>query len=234
MIGYTTYNGANFSDFAVPTMTNNALTSNQTAFLVNNAVSKEIDVQVTGNPGGIVTWGAATNIVGDTDVFNVGTGSYAYDFSNSTQTVNGVTFTGSASIGSVTGNAGGSVTLTSFTSSNTTAFTVTGLSASYGGMLKGASYATTTSALTVTLNNLTSGHVYATQFWVNDGRGGTNGSRTETIEKHRRNTGTLHFGSTTAGVLGQYALGGFAGDSALPGIYRYRQCSGPNRRHPGA
>ncbi len=71
LIGYTSYNGTNFSDFTVGTITSK--TSNQTAFLINNTGSSEIDLQITGNTAGIINWGAAKTIAGNADVFNIGT-----------------------------------------------------------------------------------------------------------------------------------------------------------------
>src|SRR6476469_7412745 len=44
-----------------------------------------------------VAWNPPATLSGDADVFNAGTANYAYDLNNSTQTVNGVTFTGSSS-----------------------------------------------------------------------------------------------------------------------------------------
>src|SRR6185436_14817474 len=92
--------------------------------------------------GASISWSAATTITADTDVSTVGTFVYGYCFSNSTQTVNGVTFTGTNSTGAV----GANVVLTGITgSNNTTAFSSTSnpfaaLSLAYKGMLTGASY----------------------------------------------------------------------------------------------
>jgi hypothetical protein len=79
-------------------------------------------------------------------------------------------------------------------------------------MLAGASY-NNGPAATITLNSLTSGHRYATQFWVTDTR--TTGSgRTETVTSIGGNTITLDYNDTNAaGGLGQFATGVFPANS---------------------
>ncbi len=164
----------------------------------------------------VITWGAPITAAADTDVLTAGSFNYAYDLSNTTQAVNGVTFTGSNSASSL----GGNVSLSGLPSNNTSAFGSAsgspwnGLSAAYHNILKGGDY-NTGAAATVTLNNLTSGHAYATQFWVNDNRSCC-GSRTETITGGGGNTVALNYnnlGNTNGGV-GQYTLGGFVADAA--------------------
>ena len=157
-----------------------------------------------------IWWHAPAAITGDADVVTNGTSVYAYDYANSAQTVNGVSFVGANSA-----NAGGNVG-TTLVSYNTTAFTSTaspfaGLSTAYKGILVGAAYATSTSAYTVTLSNLVSGHAYAVQFWVNDPRGAEN-ARTVTLSSLGGNSVVLGFSTgpgTTAGYAGQYCVGLF-------------------------
>jgi fibronectin-binding autotransporter adhesin len=207
-IGYTTYNATNFSDLVGGTA---QLTANQKVLVTNNTSSSEIDLTVVGDTAGVINWGAATTIAGDTDVFNVGASSYAYSFA-STQTVNGVTFTGSGSTGTVTGSAGGSITLSSGLTSNTSAFNsasnpFNSLSAAYKAMLIGADY-NGGGAQTVTLNNLASGHVYATQFWANDPR--PSAGRSLTLTSTGGNSVTvIYSAANVAGSPGQYSIGGF-------------------------
>ncbi len=89
----------------------------------------------------------------------------------------------------------------------------TGLSSSYQTLLSAAEFYDNTGdeSNTVTLNNLTNGHEYATQVWVNDSRGST---RQETINGGG-NTVTLSYDSNSAnGGVGQYTIGGFLANAA--------------------
>ena len=47
--------------------------------------------------------------------------------------------------------------------------------------VQGGVYANNNATLTVTLNNLSPGHNYAVQLWVNDSRSGGTTNRTETV-----------------------------------------------------
>jgi fibronectin-binding autotransporter adhesin len=162
-----------------------------------------------------ITWGAPTTIAGDTDVLNVGAFSYGYDFANSTQTVNGVTFTGTNSTTTV----GANLTLGSLGTSNVSAFTSTSnpfnsLSTAYKAMLIGSSYGANNATATVTLNSLTASHVYAVQFWVNDPR--PVAGRYETLTSSGGNSVILNFSANNvAGSPGQYSIGGFAASAAI-------------------
>ena len=157
----------------------------------------------------VMYWDTATTIAGDTDVSKVGALSYAYDLSNSTQTVNTVVFTGAKSPTAL----GTNVTLGSWNTNSVNAYVgtaapYTGLSAAYKAMLQGGDYTSGATAATVTLNALTSGHQYLTQVWVEDPRAGT--TRTETITSTGGNTVTLDYNSTDAnGGVGQYTKGIF-------------------------
>jgi len=169
-----------------------------------------------------VTWGLPTTVASDSDVITTGTLSYAYTLSNTSPTVNGVTFTGSTSTTAL----GTNVTIagTSLTNS-TTAFgsgavgTAYGnLSTGYQNLLKGADYGGTT-ATTITLKNLTIGKVYAIQTWVNDSRAGATATRTSTITGGGGNSVSLAYytgGTATspAGGVGQYTIGTFTADAA--------------------
>lgn len=168
-----------------------------------------------------VTWGLATTVSSDSDVITTGTFSYAYTLSNTTPTVNGVTFTGSNS----TTTLGPNVTIagTSLTN-NATAFgtgavgTAYGnLSSGYQNLLKGADFGGAT-ATTITLKNLTVGKVYAVQTWVNDSRAGATATRTATITSTGGNSVSLAYyagGTSTspAGGVGQYTIGTFTADA---------------------
>src|SRR5207248_11774 len=83
------------------------------------------------------------------------------------------------------------------------------LSTAYKAVLTGGDYTSAATALTVTLNNLTAGHIYAAQFWVDDSRAAF-GSRVETLASTGGNNATLSYTNTnSAGGLGQYAVGLF-------------------------
>jgi hypothetical protein len=160
-----------------------------------------------------INWSAATTISGDSNVLAAGATNYAYTFSSATQAaVNGVTFTKTASTSTI----GTDVTLSAGLTNNGTTFqsspsagTWNGLSAAYKGMLQGGNYGGT-GAQTVTLQSLTSGHVYATQIWVNDSRS-FGATRTETITSTGGNIVTLDYNSTEInGGVGQFTIGRFA------------------------
>jgi hypothetical protein len=96
-----------------------------------------------------------------------GTLAYAYCWSGTFATVNGVNFTGTTSASS----GGTDVTLTGF-GNNATNFTDSGsasFSTAYQNMLAGANWNGSTGA-TITFNHLTVGHAYVAQFWVGDWR----------------------------------------------------------------
>ncbi|HLH55949.1 MAG TPA: hypothetical protein VKY92_20270 [Verrucomicrobiae bacterium] len=165
--------------------------------------------------GAVITWGTAVNIAGDRDVLNAGTPLYAYSWSGITSTVNGVTFIGSPGI-----NGGTNVLAPAFTNygpayftSKATPFSM--LSTAYSNILIGADYIVGRPA-PVALENLTSGHNYSVQVWVNDPRGPEN-ARSETITSAGGNTNLLRFSvnftNTNPGGPGQYLIGNFTADA---------------------
>jgi hypothetical protein len=161
---------------------------------------------------GVITWDGPVTISGITDVLTNGTAAYAYDWANLNQAVNGVSFTGSSSISA----GGANVTLSGFTIRNGTVFGSSSapfstLPAAYTNILCGADYVDSAAAVTATLNNLTAGHLYAVQVWVNDSRGGGTGTRTETLTSNGGNANTIAYDITAgAGGTGQFAIGIFA------------------------
>jgi len=163
-----------------------------------------------------INWGAGTTIAADSDVLNSGAGSYAYALSGTTRTVNGVAFTGSNSTTAL----GSNVTLAGWSANTNGAYNSTtnpfnALSADYKAILVGGTYTSGATAATVTLNNLTSGRVYATQIWVGDPRSGSTVTRTETVTSTGGNTVTLDYNTTDAGGgLGQYSIGRFMADAS--------------------
>ena len=170
-----------------------------------------------GSSAASITWGTPTTIAGDTDVVTTGVLSYAYDLSNTTTTVNGVTFTGADSTTAL----GGNITLSfpTGTGKSTTTYGSAsgspwnGLSANYKNMLKGGVY-NGGSAATVTLKNLTVGTNYTVQLWVNDNRA-SGASRTQLVDGANQ----MDFNSTdVAGGVGQFITGTFTADAATQAI----------------
>lgn len=166
-----------------------------------------------------IVWGGATTVANDSDILNAGALSYAYTMSNATTTVNGMTFTGSNSTTAL----GTNVTLAAATlTNNATAFGTgtgtpySGLSAAYKNLLAGADYTNAATPITLTLTNLTAGHNYATQIWVNDNRSGI-GQRTVAVTGGGGNAVTLDYNTTAsnvAGGVGQYGIGFFNANAA--------------------
>ena len=148
-----------------------------------------------------ITFGAAHTSAADTDVLNTGTTFLAFAFqnSNSTVTVNGVTFAyanfgtvGNLTTSGFNGGAG------SFTSANAP---FSNLSASYQALLSGGEYVVPSGPATFTVSGLTAGDQYEAQFFVSDPRSFGAG-RAETL------TGgtTLSYNSTGQdGGVGQFA-----------------------------
>jgi hypothetical protein len=109
-----------------------------------------------------IIWDPATTISTDTDIMTTGGLVYAFNASNTSQTVNGVTFTGVSS--QTAWGTGVSLNLAASPGNNVSAFDdggwgAFGGGASYKAMLAGASY-NAGAAATITLNTLTSGHRY--------------------------------------------------------------------------
>ena len=158
-----------------------------------------------------ITWGAPTPISGDTNVSNAGSLLYAYTGGTATA-VNGVAFAAGNS-----GTTWGSVSLSGFGSYNQTVFGSgtgspwSGLTTAYKTVLAGGAWGGATTG-TVTLNGLTSGHSYGVQIWVNDNRGGSEATRSETASSSGGNSVTLAYEANQAaggGGVGQYAVGTF-------------------------
>ena len=161
--------------------------------------------------GGAVVWGANATVSGDADVFTNGVFQYAYNWTGTNATVNGVMFTGTTSANP------GNVSLTGVGSnyrgyaSGSTPFS--NLSTTYRSILVGGEYNAGADTATVMLNNLTAGETYAVQVWVSDPRGGGTIGRTETFSSS--NTVTLAYNVPPAtGGVGQYAIGVFTATSA--------------------
>lgn len=153
-----------------------------------------------------ITWNTPVTIAGDTDVSTTGMVVYAYCWSGTSTTVNGVNFTGTTS----TSSGGTDVTMNNL-GNNYTSFTGSGsasFSAAYQNMLTGGDYNSSASAM-ITFNNLTVGHTYVAQFWVGDWRN-YNTVRSETIKGSASDntTPTLSFQVGSSGS-GTYVIGSF-------------------------
>jgi fibronectin-binding autotransporter adhesin len=162
-----------------------------------------------------ITFGPAGTIQGDLDVLKAGEFIYGFTESNATVTVNGVTFSGG---NSTTDLGGGAISLSGYAGVATTAFTGgaatpwANLSTEYKTLVIGAVYAFNGVA-TVSLNNLTVGHSYATQVWASDPRAGGTATRTDTVTG--ANSVVRDFNSTNAGGgVGQFTTGIFLADAA--------------------
>lgn len=157
-------------------------------------------------------WSTPTTIVGPSDVLTNGTLNYAYNGSGSSATVNGVTFTGvnsSTAWGSGVTLASGWGAISSGAFSGGSSAPWSGLPTSYQTLLQGGAW-NYGGAATVTLNNLSVGHLYSVQFWVNDSRSGATTNRTETLIDAYGNPVTLAYNSTHAqGGVGQFSVGTF-------------------------
>lgn len=159
-----------------------------------------------------INWTVGT-IAADSDVASVGSTVTALNFTGANSTVNGVTFTG---ITSVTG--AGSISLTGINTNNTNAFgALSTLSAGYQATIRGGNYANGATAVTVGLNNLTTGHVYLNQIWVNDSRANFN-TRTETVSSGGNTVTLTYSNNAAANGSGQFATGIFKADSTSQAV----------------
>ncbi len=155
---------------------------------------------------GGITWGTNVTISADSDVFTNGTLLYAYDWANANTTVNGVAFTGTSSANA--GNVSLSGIGSNYGGYSSSSPPFSNLSAAYRSVLAGGEYGNPITA-TVTLNNLTPGHSYAVQVWVDDSRGGAStDGRTEFVQGY--NQATLAYNvSQSSGGVGQFSIGVF-------------------------
>ena len=176
--------------------------------------------------GGIITWGAATTITGDSDVSTNGALIGGGNFSDGdTLTINGATFTAIAygtvffSSGnfeftlSVTGGADGDF------GSGSSPFS--SLSTDYRDLLDSAMYthspSSTPADITMEISKLTIGHQYEFQWWVNDSRNTGDFDRTTTALAGNSVTLQHNVGNAEGGV-GQFAIGTFTADATTQQI----------------
>ncbi|MDD5528095.1 MAG: fibronectin type III domain-containing protein, partial [Patescibacteria group bacterium] len=154
-----------------------------------------------------MTWTGPTAISAGTDVDNSGTTLYAYDWANTSQTVNGVAFTGTNSLA---GSGDGNIT---FTTSAEGIGTDGSTIASYNGII--ANFANFTSAgngnRPVVLHGLTVGHKYRVQVWSSTNNNSSYGTISFT------DTNSLDM-TAAAPVPGQYGYGDFVATAATETI----------------
>ncbi len=134
----------------------------------------------SGAKAAAISWGTPTTIGthGDADVAINGTLEYAYAFGGTgTQTLNGVSFTGTtqANNGSQYTTPGGNLSITSTNGVYGAAFAtnsstpISSISAGYNALINGAAFSPDTNPFNVSLNNLAAG-TYEVQVWVDDSR----------------------------------------------------------------
>ncbi len=212
------FNGTNViagATNAMFTLTSAALTNAGNYSVVVTNFSGSVTSSVASLAFNTMVWSAPATISGAADVATNGTSLCAYNSSGSSATLNGVTFTG---VNSSTAWGSG-VTLAAMDSATTSAFSGgtsapwNNLPSAYKTILQGGAY-NSGANVTVTLNNLTNGHQYAVQVWVNDSRAGSTTNRTEIFPGVSSSTVTLAFNSTyAAGGVGQFALGTFTANA---------------------
>lgn len=169
-----------------------------------------------------IIW-AVGDISGNSNISTNGSGLLAYNFGNTTETINGVTFAqatvSTASSITIGGSNEGAIQFSggqwsqnnaSFGGSSSNPYA--SLSTAYQGFLIGATGAG--GDRDVTLLNLDSGQEYEIQFWSNDSRNiASVWTRTNTFTA--TNSATLDFNVQNAGGgLGQFATGVFTADAA--------------------
>lgn len=156
-----------------------------------------------------IIWGAAQNMVGDSDVLNTGVYLDAATFYTSAVTVNGVTFNPTSA--GLTGTDGIDISISSGGSGAYPSFTtVSPSSVDYSHAVSSIGYiwfsdGTNLSGGTVTISNLTVGQTYRVQAWVRD-------------SADPAAAVTTSFTGTTPVTLsdpsdGQYAIGTFTASS---------------------
>ncbi len=167
-----------------------------------------------------ITWGAATNISGDSDVSKVGLLIGAFNVGASgvpSTTVNGVTFApladtaGSTTIGNFTFAHPGA-TFSSNVQFGSASAPFTSLSADYQSLLRSGSVGSG-SLITITMTGLSVGQTYAFEWWSNDStltpfpRYTTNATSGNTVGLDDNTTGV-------GGGLGRFAIGTFVADGS--------------------
>jgi PEP-CTERM motif len=150
-----------------------------------------------------ITWGAAQNIAGDSDVDTTGTFLGAANFNGIDTTVNGVLFTFVSPFGGTTGP------ITLAPAGNVGSLAPGVGSASYDDLLYGSATAAPAGNVTLTLTGLTVGETYLFQWWSNWGDNvAANVATTAGGASLQANVSNL------VGGAGQFQIGTFIADNA--------------------
>ena len=158
----------------------------------------------------VVTWGAATNISGDSDVSTAGTLFGAFNVNGITTPVNGVTFQNFLAPVGANSSTTGAFTLSSPAFTNNIVFGMGGVSPAYAnllGSLVGAASAT------LNINGLVAGQTYQFEWWSNLSANTALGFPTTTATAGN----AVSLGSNPSGQLGglgQFAIGTFIADAS--------------------
>ena len=166
-----------------------------------------------------ITWSAAQNVSGDSDVATIGTLEYAFNFGTTSvqaTTVNGVAFSafGIATPNSTTVTVGNVTVaespgfLTSYSNLGTGAPAFTNLSSGYQTLLGSGGSAGIPNTITVTLAGLTIGDQYSLQWWSSNNA--MVSGLTTTTATSGSNSVTLNAGAAQG--LGQFVTGTFTAD----------------------
>jgi len=163
-----------------------------------------------------ITWSSPVAIGADSTVLDNGSADWAYAFgASSNTTVNGVTFTGASSLGSVSSNLTFSDTVGDTFDTAGDFGPAGSLSTNYNDILNNGLY-WTSGTITVTLTGLSPGQEYQLQFWVSDVRDYTQEeNRQETLDDGRGDTTVVDFNATQiSGSPGQTVTGEFTATSS--------------------
>ena len=162
-----------------------------------------------------ITWQTPEQITGASDVSTLGLyfGSWApQDGSANTMPVNGVTFQGFSDLPSLTPGPNFDNGYNGFNSPGTS-------DANYNALLQYARFSNENTPDSFSWAGLTVGDSYLVQFWVQDGRTGGEGTRTETLTGGANTSAALNYGSdSTAGFPGDFIIGTFVADSATESL----------------
>ena len=164
----------------------------------------------------MITWGAPTNISGDTNVSTDGTLVAAFNMNGSAVTVNGVNFaswmftsnTTSTSMGNFTFTETSHILIASGLGAGSPPFS--NLSSNYQTLLSTALTTDENNTLTLTITGLTLGHQYEFEFFLN----GSNSAGTDNLRTTASapNPVSLDDNTTNAvGGTGQFVIGTFNG-----------------------
>ena len=196
--------------------------------------SKTIAQTLTQNfpAAGGVTWEAPRNITGDADVSLEGESCYAYTQSRTATTVNGVKFLSGAGAGNwpSAGSIEPDLVVAGFNRyydqylPGDVEFP-SGMSVAYHELINsGVYYVTQTESATFALKNLTPGHQYLVQIWVNDSRATSANNDCSLILDEQVGVRCRVAGTS----FGQYAVGRFTATNTYTTISARCQASNPN------